>query len=163
MPASTTYTLIAPAAPAVQPSSEVLDPLPPAAQPSARRGVLRPFRFGADGNPVTGTGEALRTSRVAQVLGTTSRGPRSAGELRWNGAFGSQLERLRQSSFDDAKAALTVIYARDALARPLPTEIVEKADVVVDGENIDVTLYTRQRGVLRSHQTAVATSVKVKG
>lgn len=167
MSVSASYALVSPSAatpPAAQVSSSPLEPAPP---PAAKEGIVRPFRLGANGNPVTASGEALRASRIEQVLSTRSSGGLFSGELLWLMRFGSQYELLLQTNLTDERAPLAVIYGQDALARALPSEVVERADVIVDdeAEHLEVVLYTRERaarGAPRTVRPATTARVKVK-
>lgn len=162
MPVQGSYGLAqppAPAAPTPATSALPVEPPPPVAQ---KVGIVRPFRFGPDGNPVKGSGDALRASRLGRVFSTRSSGAKFGGELRWKMRFGSQMELLRQVNMDEAIVPLAFTYAQDGVARALPNEVVESAAVVEDddAEELELTITTRDRRA--RGERAAALEVKVR-
>jgi len=108
-------------------------------------GILLPFRFGPDGNPVTGSGEDLRSSRVGLTLGTTATGPRFAGEVPYDTEFGSRMEELRQQRFSDMLPHDATVYAADALEYAIPDEVLASDAVVTEESNgrIEISFVTQ--------------------
>jgi hypothetical protein len=131
---------------------------------TTKYGILRPFRFTANGNPATGHGEDLRESRIGQVLATRRAGPRAAGELPWRHFFGSLIPVMRLSSFNDTRQALTYVYASDAIRDALPDEVLERIAVVSDRptESVEITVASRLKQDVIRRGTQVAPTITVK-
>jgi hypothetical protein len=125
-----------------------------------QRGIVRPFRLGANGDPVTGTGEDLRVSRIGQAVGTRCIGPGSAGEVAWSHRFGSRFEQIRQTSFNAMRAPLAYVYAKQATETAIPDELVEKVEVTFDDVSQEVTALVFSRSK-KSNSNPVKTQIKV--
>lgn len=127
-------------------------------------GILRPFRFGPTANPVTGSGDDLRESRITCALGTRRAGARIMGELSWRHYFGSRLETMRQSNLDETQQALTYVYATEALQSALPDEVIDRINLTYDDTlgAVDMTVFTRLRQDTTKRSSAISPTVKVK-
>lgn len=161
MPATFTYTLVP------DPSSQVEAPAAPAppvvlaqASTAKKSGLIWPFRVGSNGNPVTGTGDDLREARVAFVFATRATSPRGAGEIPMRMRLGSTAYLLLNTSFNEAREGLAVVYGQRALEQALPSETVMAAEVEsTDSGEVTVTLYVADR---RSTNRARLSKVPVK-
>ena len=135
------FTLVPdPASLAAAPATaKLMDPL--SQVPAARKAGLRwPFKLGADGNPITVTGDALRETRVAFVLGTRASGPKSSGEIPSRMRIGSLYHLLLNTSFSAARQGLAIVYGESALAQALPNERVVAARETVEAGSGTVTV-----------------------
>lgn len=127
-------------------------------------GILLPFRFGPDGNPVMGSGTDLRESRVALALGTTATGPKFEGELPYDTEFGSRMEELRQRNVDDVFRPLAAVYALDALAYAMPQEKVVGDPKMTEPErgSVELLFHTKDRRDKSKTPSYAKTTVGVK-
>ena len=80
-------------------------------------GLLHPFRRDLKSDFASGTGAALVTSNLRQILGTKGATARRPGEVRWRSRFGSQLHTLRHVSNNPAVPELARLYVVDAVRR----------------------------------------------
>lgn len=131
---------------------------------ATKTGILRPFRLGTDHNPITGSGDDLRESRITCALGTRRAGPRIMGELQWRHYFGSRIETIRQANLDETRQALTYVYATESLQSALPDEVIDRINLTYDDTlgAVDMTVFTRLRQDMTKRSTAIAPTVKVK-
>lgn len=127
-------------------------------------GILLPFRFGPDGNPVTGSGTDLRASKVQLTFGTTATGPKFAGELPYDTEFGSRMEELRQRNIDDVFAPLAAVYGLDALTYALPTEKVVGDPKIIEDErgHVELRFVTKDRRDKSKTPAYTKTTTQVK-
>lgn len=127
-------------------------------------GILRPFRLGSDHNPITGSGNDLRESRITCALGTRRAGPRIMGELQWRHYFGSRIETMRQSNLDETRQALAYVYATEALQSALPDEVVERINLTYDDKlgAVDMTVFNHLRQDTTKRSSAISPTIKVK-
>lgn len=103
------------------------------------RGLLHPFQRDRRSDFVSGTGEALIRSAVAQVLGTMAASGFTPGELPWNTSFGSHLHLLRHKKNDALLQELARIHVVDALKRWEPRIRVASVQITRErdrGENV---------------------------
>lgn len=130
---------------------------------ATKTGILRPFRFGTDHNPVMGSGDDLRESRITCALGTRRAGARIMGELQWRHYFGSRLETMRQSNLNETRQALTYVYATEALQSALPDEVIDRINLTYDDKlgAVDMTIFTRLRRDTTKRNT-ISPTIKVK-
>ena len=165
MPASFVFTLTP------DPSSSVSAPAAPAqpvvlgqASTAKKSGLIWPFRIGSNGNPVTGMGDDLRESRVAFVGATRASSHAGAGEIPMRMRLGSTMHLLLNTSFNDVREGLAVVYGQRALSNALPNEVVMAAEVEThENGEVNVTLYVAdRRTVNRSTQTKVPIKIARK-
>jgi phage baseplate assembly protein W len=111
---------------------------PTSAAASAARGVptflgaglLRPFRRDAKSDFASGTGVALVSACVGQVLGTKATSAYGAGELPWRPEFGARLHLLRHKNNRETLGDLALVMVGEALRRWEPRARVVRAEVV---------------------------------
>jgi phage baseplate assembly protein W len=110
------------------------------------RGLLIPFRRGA-ADFVSGTGEELFGSKVAQVIGTACTTGQYVGELPWRSDFGSFVDLLRHRNNDAVLQELLRQWSADALARWLPSVRLTDVQVsrAVDQQGQETVLLARVR------------------
>lgn len=128
---------------------------------SDKIGIVRPFRLGAAGI-VTGSGEALRESRIRTILGMAGTSAGILGELPWDHRRGNKLEALRNGANTPVLHELAVIHCGDTLAEALPEEQLVGVDVVDDGTTLSLVTWC-QRVADRSpspRETMVTTAIK---
>lgn len=111
-----------------------------AVSPARKAGLRWPFKLGADGNPITVTGDDLRETRIAFVLGTRASSHVGAGEIPSRMQIGSLFHLLLNTSFTAAREGLAMIYAERALSQALPNERVVGARETVEAESGTITL-----------------------
>lgn len=147
MPATFTFTLTPDA------SSSVVAPAAPAqpvvlgqASTAKKSGLIWPFTVGSSGNPVTGMGDDLRESRVAFVVATRASSHAASGEIPMRMRLGSIAYLLLNTSFNDVREGLAVVYGQRALSQALPNEVVMAAEVEThENGEVNVTLYVADR------------------
>lgn len=148
MPASFSFTLTADAS-AVVPAAGTVPPSPVVtgqASTAKKSGLLWPLKLGSNGNFVTGVGDDLRTARVAFVMATRASSSSGSGEIPMRMRLGSTAHLLLNTSFNDVREALAVVYGQRALATALPNEIVMSAEVEsFDTGEVNVTLFVADR------------------
>lgn len=147
MPATFTFTLTPDA------SSSVAVPASPSqpvvlrqASTAKKSGLVWPFRVGSNGNPATGMGDELRESRVAFVVATRASSHVGAGEIPMRMRLGSIAYLLLNTSFNDVREGLAVVYGQRALSNAMPNEVVMAAEVEThENGEVNVTLYVADR------------------
>jgi phage baseplate assembly protein W len=103
------------------------------------RGLLHPFQRDRRSDFVSGSGEALIRSAVAQVLGTMAATEFTPGEIPWRTEFGSGLHLLRNKRNDALLQELARIHVVDALKRWEPRIRVTSIQITREydrGENV---------------------------
>lgn len=102
-----------------------------------------PFRITpGDADIATASGEPLRKTRIATILGTRATSAGEVGELEWDPSRGSKLDALRNAANSDAVAEYAAIYVQQALLQALPDEVLTAIDVVVDERTIELRTET---------------------
>ena len=92
-------------------------------------GPLSPFRRDQRNDFVSGSGAALLSSEIAQVLGTRADDGRMSGELPWRTDFGSLLHTIQFDNIDETMAALIRSRVAGALAHWLPQVKVKRVSL----------------------------------
>jgi hypothetical protein len=103
------------------------------------RGLLHPFQRDRRSDFVSGTGEALVRSAVAQILGTACASEFTPGEIPWRTEMGSLLGLLRHRRNDAVLEELARVYVADALKRWEPRVRVTSVQIAREqdrGENV---------------------------
>jgi hypothetical protein len=118
MPSSYTWPLASPPSPTPVAEEAVVSLAATGGRPL--RGLLTPFRRGAN-DFTSGEGQQLMSSKIREVLGTRCSGPTTQGELPWRTDFGSLIEHARWRNNDAVLEPLLDRWARDAIARWLPS------------------------------------------
>jgi phage baseplate assembly protein W len=111
-------------------------------------GLLSPFRRDRKRDFAVGSGEALLASKVRQALLTEGATARSSGELPWRTNFGAGLALLRHQRNDATLGELARVYARDALARWVPTAELLAVAVEDSGPNLTLSVRVREQGLV---------------
>ncbi len=147
MPASFAFTLVPDTAANVPTVSAPAAPVVIGQASTAKKsGLVWPFKIGANGNPVTGTGDVLRESRVGFVMSTRASSTRASGEIPMRMRLGSLAHLLLNTSFNDVREALAVLYGQRAMSAALPYELVMAAAVDSDTKGeVNVTLFVADR------------------
>lgn len=124
MPSVYSWPLAAPPAPSTPPADTTV--IVGAGRPI--RGILTPFRRGA-ADFEQGTGLALISSEIRQVLGTRCSSSVTQGELLWRTDFGSLIEHARHRNNDAVLASLLNHWAVDAIAKWLKNVRVTRTEL----------------------------------
>ena len=98
--------------------------------------ITTPFRRDRKSDFASGTGSALLSSKISQILGTEGASGHLGGELPWRTDFGAGLHRLRHMANDDVLEELARVYIRDALRKWMGDVSVTGVDVARDGESL---------------------------
>ena len=165
MPATFTFTLTPDASSAIVPPAAPAMPIVLGQASTAKKsGLVWPFRVGSNGNPKTGMGDELREARVAFVVATRASSHAGAGEIPMRMRVGSIAYLLLNTSFNDVREGLAVVYGQRALANALPNEVVMGAEVEThDSGEVDVTLYVADRRTIdRTQQMKVPIKIARK-
>lgn len=128
----------------------------------AKRGILSPFRVGANGDVVTGSGEELRETRVGTILSMSGTSAGVLGELPWDHRRGNKLEALRNGANTPVLQELAVIHCGDTLAEALPEEQLVAVDVIDDGTELLLVAWSQRVADRSPHprETRVTTTIK---
>lgn len=125
-------------------------------------GVLRPFRWGKNGDFENGRGAALVQAAVGLVLTTLCNSQTTYGELPWRTEFGSLLQVLRLRNNDGALVGLAKRYVVDTLVVWVPAVRVGQATLIPGRKDslylkvvYDVVDPTGARVIVEGLQTAV--------
>jgi phage baseplate assembly protein W len=115
------WPIIAQTPPALQSSTELLNPLDRTIKRGAGAflgaGLLRPFRRDEKNDFAHAEGIEVVRACVGQILGTTAASDFTQGEMPWRTEFGSVLYLLRQQRNDAALQELGRHYIVDALSK----------------------------------------------
>ena len=98
--------------------------------PTNSPALLRPFQRDQKNDFANDAGDAIRISRLGQVLGTRCDSAMGPGELPWNTKFGSRLHLLRHRNITDGTPALALEYAREAVEAWEPGERITRVERV---------------------------------
>ena len=155
MPATFTFTLTPDVSSSITAPSAPAMPIVLGQTSTAKKsGLLWPFSLGSNGNPNTGMGDELREARVAFVVATRASSHVGAGEIPMRMRLGSIAYLLLNTSFNDVREGLAVVYGQRALANALPNEVVMAAEVEThESGEVDVTLYVADRRTVDRTQT----------
>lgn len=97
-----------------------------AARVGTGSGPMAPFRRDQRNDFVSGSGDALLSAEILQVLGTRADDGSMTGELPWRTDFGSLVHVLRYAAIDETMAAVLRSRIASALARWLPQVKIKK-------------------------------------
>lgn len=119
------------------------------------RGLLHPFQRDRRSDFVSGSGEALIRSAVAQILGTACASEFTPGEIPWRTEAGSLLNLLRHRRNDAVLQELARVYVVDALKRWEPRVRVTSVDVGREQDRGENALAIRLRYGIVTGRSAV--------
>lgn len=114
--------------------------LPDTTESTARKrgsgGLLRPFQRDKKNDFAVGGGNALRSSRIGQVIGT------ELAELEYDMEFGCRVRDALQRPLDEVTQELARFYIEEAVARWVPdveiTAVVARETAARNGTEIAV-------------------------